>query len=486
MTSHTPKFDQGLILQQSPAWSRAILWSLLGAMTTGVLWACFAKIDQAIQATGKLEPTGSVKEVKAPISGVVKTVHVRDGQQVKQGDLLITLDNTNARAQIYSLKRIKYSLLQENHFYKAQLKEAFPLSQMELARRQLRLSPEMLTLTRSRAELIAGNQLYRAQLDNSPQDLTPEQQERLMSIQTEETSRVRTAELEVSQLMREFQQAQIRRISAQSTLALNQQVLRRIEPLAKQGAIADLQRLQQVEEVEKAQAQVEQLQQEEKRLQFAIAQSRAKVSNTIALSRRDWLTQIANNNQRIAEIDSQLTKAIVENNKRIAEIDNQISQAQTNLKYQELRAPTGGTVFDLKARSPGFVANTTEPILKVVPTDALVAEIYITNQDIGFVQLNVPVDVRIDSFPFSEYGDIKGQLVWIGSDALPPDQIQPYYRFPARIKLERQSFTLSQNRQIPLQSGMSVTTNIKLRERRVISLFTDLFTNSTEGLRFVR
>jgi HlyD family secretion protein len=253
----------------------------------------------------------------------------------------------------------------------------------------------------------------------------------------------------------------------------------------KDGAISRIQYLKQQQEVRNTQSEIDQLTQEKARLQWAISQAKANLTNTIALSRRDWLSQIAENNKRIAEIDSQLTKAIVENNKRIAEIDSQVSQTQMNLKYQEIVAPVDGTIFELKAHTRGFVVTSSEPILKVVPNNTLIARVYITNKDIGFVKQGMTVDVRIDSFPFSEFGDIKGKLVWIGSDALPPDQIYPFYRFPAKVQLDRQHLAVS-GRNISLQSGMGVSTNIKIRERKVISIFTDMFSSSMESLKNVR
>ncbi|MFM7578551.1 MAG: HlyD family secretion protein, partial [Microcystaceae cyanobacterium] len=134
------------------------------------------------------------------------------------------------------------------------------------------------------------------------------------------------------------------------------------------------------------------------------------------------------------------------------------------LKYQELKSPVAGTVFDLKA-APGYVpqsaqAAQSDPLLKIVPDDYLVAEVNITNQDIGFVRKGMKADVRIDSFPYSEFGDIKGVVDSIGSDSLPPDENHRYYRFPLRIKLASQVLR-TQDREIPLQSGMSVTANIK-------------------------
>ena len=111
--------------------------------------------------------------------------------------------------------------------------------------------------------------------------------------------------------------------------------------------------------------------------------------------------QIEHSGQKIAEINSQLTRAIVENTKKIAETNSQIAQAQQTLKYGDLHSPASGRVFELKAETPGFVVTPTEPVLKIVPDEALVAKVTITNKDIGFVKEGMIVTVMIDSFPFS-------------------------------------------------------------------------------------
>jgi HlyD family secretion protein len=255
--------------------------------------------------------------------------------------------------------------------------------------------------------------------------------------------------------------------------------------LFKEGAIARLQYLQQQQQVSTQQSEVDELTQEGERLKLAIAQSGERLQNTMSASSQDLWTKIADNDKRIAEIDSQLRKAIVENEKSIAEMDNQISQNQVSLDYQEIRSPVNGKVFDLKASNPGFVANSTEAVLKVVPENSLKAEVFLTNKDIGFVRAGMPVDIRIDSFPFSEFGDIKGTLESIGSDALPPTEIRPYYSFPVKVRLNQQALILK-DKQLPLQSGMSVSVNIKLRKRTILSIFMDGFTQQIESLKFMR
>ena len=188
---------------------------------------------------------------------------------------------------------------------------------------------------------------------------------------------------------------------------------------------------------------------------------------------------------KLPTIDSRFTKQMVDNQNQLSDINNRLNQARLTLQYQEIKSPVDGKVFDLKAHTPGFVANVSEPLLKIVPAESLLAEVYITNQDIGFVQEGMPVDVRVDSFPFSEFGDIKGTLEWIGSDALEPTEEQPFYRFPARVKMEAQALKVN-DRVLPLQSGMSISVNIKVRSRTIMSIFTDQFTRQVDRLKGLR
>jgi hemolysin D len=479
----TEAFDQPVILQQTSLWSRAIVWGIVGVTTFAVLWACFARIEEAVPATGKLEPKDQVQEIQAPTGGVAKEILVQDGQRVNKGDVLIRFDTEAPAAQKRSLEQILASLRQENAFYRSQLSG---LSTSDLQNAGINLPPEMLALTANRAALVEENRLYRAQLAGvSGAQLTPQQRIRLQSGLLESQSAIAAARLEISQLQEQLSQTNTQLASARETLAVDEDILGRVETLTEEGGIALVQVLRQRQEVTKGRAEVERLAQEQQRLQYAISQAQQKYQNTFALSRNDLLNKIADNDKQIASIDSQLNKAIVDNEKRISETESQLSQATVNLNYQELRAPISGTVFDLQAKGVGFVANTSEPVLKIVPSDAMVAEVYITNQDIGFIREGMPVDVRIDSFPFSEFGDIKGTVTQLGSDALPPDQVNPYYRFPAQITLDQQYLKVS-GREIPLQSGMSVTANIITRNRTVMSIFTDLFSRRIESIKTVR
>lgn len=478
-------FDRPVLLQQSPIWSRVIIWVLVGSTAALLAWANWFKFDEAIPASGQLEPQGAVKEVQSPVTGVVKAILVKEGQRVKKGDVLLRLDPQGTQSEVASLGQVRQSLLEENAFYRQQLTNE--TGRINLPSSRVLVPSRMLALAQSRQALIEESQFYRSQVRGNSQGvlLSPEQQMRLQSSLREESSRATAARLESEQLQKQLLQTQIQRASASKSLTANTGLLETIKPVVASGGLAKVEQVKQEEAVQKSQADVDRLGEEEARLTLAIAETNAKLDNTVSTSRKDVLGTLSANEKQIAQIDSQFAKTIVENEKQIAEMDNKLNQANLTLNYQEIKSPADGIVFELKPKAPGFVANPTEPVLKIVPSDNLLAKVFITNKDIGFVRPGMDVDVRVDSFPFSEFGDIKGKLTWVGSDALPPTQVRNFYSFPAKIKLDSQNLKMaSQN--LPLQSGMSLSVNIKTRQRTVMSIFTDLFTGEVEGMKHLR
>jgi HlyD family secretion protein len=462
------------------------VWSILGVTSFTLAWAAIAQIEQAILVQGKLEPQGVVKDVQSPMNGVVRKLYVKEGQVVKQGELLLQLDSTAAEAQIQSLQTIQAALQQENQFYKALLQNPRVPVPSTVALSKAEQLANLASLAESRVALIAESQVYQAELKGGDEDsLNAEQRQRLRLSQTELNSRTATSELEVAQLQEQLNQAQTQMAGIQKILTTNQDIERDLNPLYQEGGLARLQYRRQQQEVMKGETELQRLTQEAARLKAAIKQAREKLQNTIDLSRKDVAAKIADNQKSIAAIDSQFSKVMVENQKRLAEVESQMSQAKLTVRYQDLRAPVSGIVFDLKAHAPDYVATLGQPVLKIVPKDNLIAKVFVTNQDIGFVREGMAVDVRIDSFPFSEFGDIKGKITAIGSDALPPEPIRPFYSFPAKVEMNAQVLQV-EGRSIPLQSGMSVSANLKLRKRTVLSLLTDLFTRKAETLKFFK
>ena len=167
----------------------------------------------------------------------------------------------------------------------------------------------------------------------------------------------------------------------------------------------------------------------------------------------------------------------------INDLETKIIQNKVTLKYQKIVSPINGLVFDLQRQQAGYVANRTDPIMKIVPTDDLIARVEIASQKIGFVELGKNVDISIDSFPSSDFGVITGVVTRISSDALTPDpRFNKGYRYPTDIKLNEQYLESNKNK-LKLQAGMSLTANIKLRKVSYLNLLLTTFKDKTDSLK---
>jgi hemolysin D len=461
--------------------------------------------------------------------GKVKGERVKGNQDKVGSELKIA-------PEILALTQSRTALIAENQLYRAEMSGTGSASLTLDQQKRLDSNVNELNtrLSAGKSEIgqvqkqLAENRVRRQGLIDQQAGI----QANITSITSEIANSGNSLTTSLSQIDRQLSQNQAKISASQKTLSINQHMLTDLRPAGAAGAVArsqidrqeqevvnrgseleqqiqeqsrlkleqqrltstsqsDTQRQQQrIQEqqqlLKQNDSQISQLDQEYARLQFSANQSVAKLDNSKAVNQKDLFTRIADNDKRIAEIDSQLNKSLVENEKKITEISNQITQAQQSLKYQEIRSPVAGEVFELKAFKEGVVnSNSPDALVQIVPSKDAIAKVYITNKDIGFVKIGQQVDVRIDTFNFSEFGDVKGTIEWIGSDALPPDQVYPFARFPAKIKLSQQTLTVKGSA-IQLKPGMSIKANIKLRDRTVMSIFTDMFSKQSDGIQNLR
>ncbi|MFM2174917.1 MAG: hypothetical protein RLZZ54_2844 [Cyanobacteriota bacterium] len=399
-------------LQPSRRWSSWIIWTLVGVAGFGIVWSSFARIDETVQATGKLEPKGTTKDVKAPMGGVVLDILVKDGQSVRAGQVLLEMDTTAVKSKLKALKAVR-----------------------ERVEADLQLSRGQLGAVVDRTQLSAN------------------QAGKLAALRSEYASRVSAARSGVMQAQSNLDAARYQLSSKREALAIREQILRDIAPLTAQGAMARSQFMKEKQEVILLRGEVRSLSSNLNRSREALDEARSKLANTEAMTRIDFSSKVE------------------ESEKQLAELSSQISEAELTLKYQEIKSPVNGLVFDLKPTAPGFVVESEVPILKIVPTDHLVARIFVSNRDIGFVRNGQLVNVRVDAFPYNEFGELKGRVQSIGSDVLAPDQTYNFFRFPVTVDLNRSALRYK-GRDLILRSGMSINANVVLRQRPVIAIFT--------------
>ena len=274
-------------------------------------------------------------------------------------------------------------------------------------------------------------------------------QQRLSSLQESQrlkTQQLKLKETELKQYLR-FNREEEKMLVR--NLELQQRILSSYKMLEQEGAAAELQYLQQLNTV-------------------------AEVNGKLNQVRVDRLRQEALQQQQIQQLKAELE-----------ELTAQITESSVNLRYQVLRSPVDGIVFDLQPRGKGYAAQGTETVMKIVPYDTLQAKVEIPSSQIGFVKVGMPADLSIDSFPSTDFGVLEGSVKSIGSDALPPSQQdnRPDYRYPALIKLDSQQLQLKGGQLLPLQVGMSLSSNIKLRKVSYLQLLLGTFQDKVDSLR---
>jgi HlyD family secretion protein len=442
-----------MVLRQTHVWSRAILWTIIGTTVGVVLWACLAPMDQVIRAQGKLEPRGSVREVQSPVQGVIAEVLVTEGQTVEAGQTLVRLDPKVAAAEVRSLADQLDSMQAEEDAYERLFNTSAP-SEVPLD-----LPQEIRDLAKSYIALVAEDRLLRAIIDASSEGRDLDIDE-LKRFSTEKRDFIENLERIQSQLDQSL-------LVEKNNRKIHEAYLK----LKKSGAVAGVDLLAREVAWIEAQARVENL--------------KSQLKNLVTAFQKDAMTRLAENTKRLSEIVANLSKARLANQQRISETRSRLEAAREALDYHDIKAPSAGIVFEIVSSKPGAVIAAKDIVLKIVPSGELIAKVDILNSEIGFISPSLPCEVEVDTFPKREFGYLNGEVYFVGSDVLSPSEVKPFYSFPAKISLDKQHLEI-RGKQIPLQSGMSVSVNIKIRKRLVINVFLDNLLGPVEGVRELR
>lgn len=247
-------------------------------------------------------------------------------------------------------------------------------------------------------------------------------------------------ELQASEALQqsERQRLQLQLASLERQLALQEQVFKPLQNLALQGGAPALRVVEQQQQLEQTRAQIAQTRLQLSSLAFQAAQARAQ-------------------------------------------LQRELLSAERRLELVTIKAPTAGSVLDLKALS-GQVINPGDPLLKLVPRTELQALVQAPNQTISLIRAGQSARIAIQAYDPSLYGFLPAQVSQVGTDALPATDEVRFPHFPVTLTLEQQSLS-SRGQRFELQAGMAVTAQIKLQRRTLLQL---LFSGFQQGLTSVR
>jgi hemolysin D len=389
---------------------------------------------------GQIVPSGRTKLIQPFETGVVRAIHVQDGQSVKAGDVLIELDPTMSDAELGHLKSDLLTTQLDVARLRAALAErGDPLDDFHPP---AGASPSLVEMQRQ--FLISQSKEQSSKLAEIDRQLAQKEAERA-------TISTTIAKLNATIPLLQ-QRVDVRKVLYDKELGSKLTYLTELGDLV--GQQQDL--LVQQSRYREADAAV-----------AALVETRAKIQSEY---RRSLFDELAKAEQKAGGLAQDVIKA------------------EQRTKLQILTAPVDGVVQQLAVHTVGGVVTPAQALAIVVPIDSrLEIEAMVSNRDIGFVYAGQEAEIKIDTFSFTRYGLLHGKVVNVSQDAITrdkpldkPDEKTPgaestssepkgqELNYAARVSLDRTQMQV-EDKLVNLSPGMAVTVEIKTGSRRIIS-----------------
>ena len=422
-------FAPGLLrIQNAPPspLSSMILKSLAVMLTALFLWSAMGRLEIVAVAEGRLVPQSFLKIVQPAGAGLVSEILVKEGEQVRAGQVLMRMDTVMSEADSLSL--------------------------------QADADRKAMTLRRIDAEL--SEQDFAGEPDD-PRDLFLEIQAQFIADKAALAASLAEEASRLEQARKQLLAGREVKAKLEGALPFYRSQALAYQELASGGYVASLEAQDKHREwVEKEQ----ELRSQEHilhSLEASVAESQKKMAQIAAEYRR-------NLHAERNEVQGQLDK-----------LTQEMAKQRRRRELLELRAPGAGVVKDLATHTAGTVTQPGTVLLTLVPLDEkLNAEVWLTNQDRGFVRPGQKVRLKLAPFPFQKYGMIQGNVETVSADAsdiTPTSQqtrpSQTSAELPASYKtmLSLESMTINaEGHPQPLEAGMQVNAEIIIGERTVL------------------
>jgi hemolysin D len=409
--------------------ARWLTWTLVAFFCLALGWAWLGRVDEVAIAEGRTVASGRSKVVQPAESGIVTAIHVRDGQAVREGDVLIELDSTITGADRDRLRQDLLAAELNAARLTALLAATGAGDGADGGGDPVALFAPPAMASRNPARLAGQRALLRAEVE--------EQRARQAGLRDE--IRRRQAE-------RATTEAAIRRLG--DTIPLIQARAEARGELARDGHGSRLIFLE--------------------ARQLLVEAQHERIIQTHRLAEADaaiavLLTQLRS---QAAEFARTRQGELADAERQATALTQELVKAEQRQSQQRLLAPIDGTVQQLAVHTIGGVVQPAQQLLVVAPRDdRLELEALVLNRDIGFVQHGQLAEVKLEAFTFTRFGLVPGEVVSVSGDAIADERRGLVYA--ARIRLLEESITVN-GQATPLVPGMAATAEIRTGSRRVL------------------
>lgn len=421
LPAEEPEYDasiQGSRMLQSPRGARAILWSCAMFLLVLLVWAAFSHVEQVTRAQGKVIPAGQVQVVQNLEGGILAELHVKVGDTVKKGQLLLRIDET----------RFTSSLEQNKAKYFSNKAKAARLLAESNGSASFSLPPDI------------------------PPEIAESERALFASRRSELQQALEVRQSQVSQRQAELREQSTRLAELQKTYGLYQKELQITKPLVSKGAVSEMEVLQLERKASEMQGEIETIRQSIPRIQSKIIESNAAL--------REMRLNFAN-------------KAKAEYNEVSGQVGEDSASSialKDRLERTLVKSPANGTVNRILVNTIGGVIQPGMNLVEIVPTDAtLLIEAKIKPSDIAFLHPGQKATIKFSAYDYTIYGSLNAKLEQIGADSITDDKNdkkESYYLVTLRTD---KNYLGSKDKPLPIMPGMVTTVDIITGRKTILS-----------------
>ena len=459
-----------------------VIWIVFLFLIFAIIWAYIGKVDEVAVGRGKIIPAGRVKVIQPAVEGIITAIHVTEGQNVKNGQLLIELDRTMKETDIEGLQKnidmIKLEIeLLKKASSKAELEKIVLNSDLEDE-----MKSDLLKLVQSKESE------YKSKIKSLM--LEVDQSEKQLKIATYDLKKLennlrllKEKSIKMGTIVKNGDVETARLVKMEESIKILTRMVKKYKKLYESGAVAKNEWLEKNDELilakkeyeiqkvrslrEKATLDVDQKSSED---DVILAEKEIEIQKIKVRQAESKYNETKNSIDSLKKEKRTSTfNIIVEKNKQVSELMSSLEKIKKGMEFQSLYAPEDGIVQGIASNTIGGVVTPAQPVLSIVPSNTpLIVEASLLNKDVGFVEIGQEVSVKFDTFPFQKYGTLKGKVMNISPDAVEDEKMGTVYKL--KISLEKQQMIVN-GQNVNIVPGMTVSAEIKTGERRIIEFF---------------
>ncbi len=394
--------------------------ALVGLVVVGIGWAAQAVMTEFTVGQGKVIPARKIQVVQNLEGGIVRAIAVREGQQVKQGDLLLSIDPVVAGSQLAEAREKSAGITALMARLDAELKGTQPEFPAEIAKRRPDLVANELALFESRRR--------------------------------EMESALSALDLQIRQREQEVIETGAKITSLKATLNLARREQDLIRPLVSSGAAARIEGLRAEAKVVETEGLLSGAELALPRIESALAEARDRRAEKGQSLRSEALAKLSQADSELAG----LTQAMRNNEDRVRRTD--------------MTSPVNGIIKSLHVTTLGQVIQPGSSAVEIVPIDdTLLVEAQVRPQDIAFLRPGLDAMVKLSAYDFTVYGGMPARLEHIGADSITTDKGETYYIIRVRTLASGLRY---RDRDLPIIPGMVAEVELKTGQKTVLHYLT--------------